>query len=121
MALATYEDVAVPLGHAITDEAQQAQVEWWLNGIERFIVNRLGPVAALNSADVIYVEAEAVAEKVRRNGRSESSITVAVDDANVTRRYENTPVNAGDITDEWWELLSGEVAGRGTVRMGWLL
>lgn len=120
MALATYEDVAVPLGRAITTPAEQEQVEWWLNGVERFIVNRLGPVAALNQDDVTYVEAEAVAEKVRRSGRAESSITVNVDDGGVTRRYEN-PVSDGEITDEWWELLSGEVAGRGTARMGWLL
>lgn len=104
MAVATYTDVAVTLGRAISDETEQAQIEWWLSGVELFIVNRLGAVADLNEDVVKYVEVEAVAAKIRRNGTAESSITVSVDDGTVTRRYENA-VSAGDITDEWWNLL----------------
>jgi hypothetical protein len=104
MAVATYEDVAVALGRPISTEAEQAQVEWWLSGVELFIVARLGPVAELDQDAVRYVEVEAVVAKINRAGREESSITVAVDDGNVTRRYENA-VTAGDITDEWWNLL----------------
>lgn len=120
MAVATYTDVEVALGRPLPGEPEQEQVEWWLAGVERFIANRLGPVEDLNEDDVVYVEVEAVAEKVRRAGTRESSITVAVDDGTVTRRYENESVTAGDITDEWWELLSGEVAGTVQVRTGWL-
>ncbi len=104
MAVATYEDVAVALGRPISTEAEQAQVEWWLDGVELFIVARLGPVAALDETVVRYVEVEAVVAKIQRSGRSESSITVAVDDGSVTRRYEGA-VTASDITDEWWNLL----------------
>lgn len=104
MAVATYEDVAVALGRPISTEAEQGQVEWWLNGVELFIAARLGPVADLDETTVKYVEVEAVADKVRRSGRDESSITVAVDDGSVTRRYENA-VTASDISDEWWQLL----------------
>lgn len=103
MAEATYEDVAVALGRPLSTEAEQAQVEWWLDGVELFIVARLGPVADLNEAVVKYVEVEAVVAKLNRAGRSESSITVAVDDGSVTRRYES--VTADDVTDAWWNLL----------------
>lgn len=106
MAIATPDDVAVPLGRPIDTDAEKAQVTWWLEGIERHIVARLGAISLLDASAVRYVEAEAVAAKVRRAGRSESSISVAVDDATVTRRYEGTaPVGAGDISDEWWDLL----------------
>lgn len=104
MALATWQDVAVALGRPISTPAEQGQVEWWLSGVELFIVARLGPIADLDQDIVRYVEVEAVAAKVRRSGTLESSVTVALDDGNITRRYENA-VTAGDITDEWWNLL----------------
>lgn len=107
MTVATVDDVAVPLGRPITSATERAQVQWWLTGAELVIKGRLGDVAALDQDAVLYVEAEAVAAKARRSGRAESSITVAVDDGSVTRRYENE-VTAGDITDEWWNLLDAK-------------
>lgn len=104
MAVASVDDVAVALGRSLTPE-EVAQASWWLTGIERFIVRRLGPVAALVADDVRYVEAEAVAEKIRRGPSRESSITVSVDDGSVTRRYDSS-ASASDITDEWWALLT---------------
>lgn len=111
MAVATYEDVEVALGRLISTEAEQAQVEWWLSGVELLIISKLGPVADLDQDVVKYVEVEAVAAKVRRGATGDaSSITVTVDDGGVTRRYEN-PVSADDITDEWWGLLDPDVGG----------
>jgi hypothetical protein len=104
MAVATYTDVAVALGRPISDTAEQAQVEWWLDGVELFITARLGDVTALDQTVLKYVEVEAVVAKIQRAGRGESSITVSVDDGSVTRRYENA-VTAGDISDQWWNLL----------------
>lgn len=103
MAIATDSDVVTALGRPLT-EAEEGQVNWWLAGVELFITARLGPVAGLDPAAVAFVEAEAVAEKVRRRGSAESSITVSVDDGSITRRYDNQ-VSASDITDEWWNLL----------------
>ncbi len=120
MAVATYEDVAVPLGRTIDAATEQGQVTWWLDGTERIIRSRLGDITLLDQGDLAYVEAEVVAEKVRRNGRAESSVSVAIDDGTVTRRYEN-PVSPGDITDDWWDLLAGTGARRSSSRMGWLL
>jgi hypothetical protein len=104
VAVATYDDVAVALGRAISTDAEQGQVEWWLNGVELFITARLGDVGDLDQTVVKYVEVEAVVAKINRAGRGESSITVSVDDGAVTRRYDNA-VTASDITDEWWQLL----------------
>lgn len=105
MAVATYEDVSIALGRPISETAEQEQVEWWLTGVEMIIRIRLGDPALLDQEALLYVETEAVVAKVQRHGAKESSITVAVDDGSVTRRFDN-PVSAEDITDAWWELLS---------------
>jgi hypothetical protein len=53
---------------------------------------------------------------VQRRGQSESSITVAVDDGSITRRYENS-IGAGDILDEWWQMLDPDSnAGSASIR-----
>jgi hypothetical protein len=110
VAVATWQEVAVALGRPTSDFTadEQAQISWWLNGVELFIVNRLGAVAELDQATVKYVEVEAVAAKVERaKHKGASSVTVNVDDGGVTRRFES-PVSADDITDEWWDLLGPE-------------
>src|SRR5689334_16841007 len=111
MAVATWQEVAVALGRPTSDFSadQQAQMTWWLAGIELLIKSRLGPIADLDEETVKQVEVEAVAEKVRRSGQSESSITVAVDDGTVTRRYENR-VTAADITTDMWGLFGSAYA-----------
>lgn len=112
MAVATWEDVAVALGRPASDFStdQQAQITWWLDGVEMFIVARLGDVGDLDDTIVKYVEVEAVVAKVDRSSRSETSITVTTDDGSVTRRFEGA-VTAGDITDEWWQLLDPDSNG----------
>lgn len=105
MAVATYSDVGVALRRTISDAAEQEQVEHWLTGAEMAIRSRLGDPALLDQDVLRYVEAEAVAEKVRRAGRDESSITVSVDDGTVTRRYA-TGMGVDDITGHLWSLLS---------------
>lgn len=113
MAIATSDDVAVPLGRPISstgDPSEEDQVNYWLAGIELLIGHRLGDITLLDQDLLKYVETEAVADKVRRNGRAESSITVAVDDGSVTRRYDT--VSATDITDEWWNLLNSDTGSR---------
>jgi hypothetical protein len=105
VAVATYTDVEVALGRPISTPTEQAQVEWWLNGTEFVIRGRLGDPALLDQDVLVYVETEAVAAKVRRGARDESSITVSVDDGSVTRRYDS-PVSAEDIGGELWGLLS---------------
>lgn len=109
MAAATVSDVAVALGRPISETAEVAQVGWWIDGVELLIRARLGDPADLDQDVLKYVEVEAVVAKIQRNGTRESSITVAVDDGSVTRRYE-TGVTAGDITDEWWNLLDPTIA-----------
>lgn len=105
MAAATYSDVGVALRRTISDAAEQAQIEHWLTGAEMAVRSRLGDPALLDQAVLKYVETEAVAEKVRRAGRDESSVTVSVDDGTVTRRYE-TAMSVDDIEGRLWSLLS---------------
>lgn len=123
MAVTTYEDVAVALGRPISTSAEQDQVSWWLNAVELIIGQRLGDVALLDQALLKLVEVEVVAEKVRHSGTEESSITVAVDDGSVTRRYEST-ISDDDIADRWWDLLMGRRRAKAvsmTVSGGYLL
>lgn len=110
MAVATYEDVAVALGRPTSSEDEQAQIEWWLSGIELIIGARLGDVTLLDQGLLKYVEVEAVVAKVRRSGTNESSITTTVDDATITKRYENS-VSAGDVWDDLWRLLDSDAGG----------
>jgi hypothetical protein len=98
MAVAAVSDVEAALGRSISSTDEQNQVNWWLDGLELAIVARLGPVETLNENVLRYVEGEAAAAKVRRNGSPETSVTVSVDDGAVTRRYDN-PASATDITD----------------------
>lgn len=104
MAVATYEDVGVALRRTISDPAEQAQIEWWLTGLEYVIRARLGDLSDLDQDVLQYVEVEAAVAKVNRAGRAESSVTVSVDDGSVTRRYDSP--TAEDITDSLWSLLS---------------
>jgi hypothetical protein len=108
VAVATWQDVAVALGRptaTFTDD-QQAQITYWLDGVELLIKSRLGPVADLDQDVLKFVETEAAAEKVRRGAQGgATSITVTADDGSVTRRYEGPQVTDGDITDAWWDLL----------------
>lgn len=109
MAVATYSDVGVALRRTISDLAEQAQIEHWLTGAEMAIRSRLGDVSLLDQDVLKYVEAEAVAEKARRSGREESSITVNVDDGSVTRRYDTLGVE--DISTDLWSMLSPARSG----------
>jgi hypothetical protein len=113
MAIASSDDVAVPLGRPISstgDPSEEDQVNYWLDNIELLIRARLGDLTLLDQDVLRYVEVEAVAEKVRRNGRTESSITVHVDDAQVTRTYAS--VSASDILEDWWKLLDPDIGSR---------
>lgn len=110
MALATWQQVATALGRPATDftTPQQEQITWWLGGVERLIRKRFGSLDGLEAEDVIYVEVEVVADKVRIHEleTKETSRTVSADDGSVTRRFEHTPVTDGDVTDDWWDLLT---------------
>jgi hypothetical protein len=60
MAVATWQQVAVALGRPADFGAdQQAQITWWLNGVELLIKKRFGDVADLDQDNLVYVEVEA--------------------------------------------------------------
>lgn len=106
MAVATWQDVATALGQPASSFAteQQEQFTYWLDGVELIIRARLGDVAALDQDALRFVETETVADKARRlSDGGASSVTVAIDDGSVTRRFER--VSDSDITDSWWNLL----------------
>jgi hypothetical protein len=112
MAVATWEDVAVALGRPTSDFTadQQAQLTYWLNGVELFIKNRLGVIADLDEDTVRYVETEVAADKARRlTEDGASSVTVAIPDGSITRRFEK--VVASDITDDYWAMFGSAYGG----------
>lgn len=99
MAVATYEDVAVALGRPISDTAEQAQVDYWLGAVELVIGARLGDVALLDQAALLYVEVEAVVARMQNPGGYQSE---TIDD--YTYRF-GTETRRVTILDEWWNLL----------------
>ena len=117
MAVATYQDVEVALGRPMASAAEQAQVEWWLAGVELIIGVRLGDVSLLDQDVLRYAEVETVVAKVQRAGSTLESRTVSTDDGSLTERYQS--VTTQDITDEWWNLLDPNVGtGVYSVRPG---
>jgi hypothetical protein len=66
MAVANWTQVAVALGRPASDfnNDQQAQITWWLNGVELLIKKRLPDLTALDQPSLVYVEVSAVAAKV---------------------------------------------------------
>lgn len=106
MAVATWQDVAVALGRPTSDFTadQQAQITYWLNGVELLIKARLGDVATLDQDVLTFVETESVAARSRSlSDGGASSVTVSVDDGSITRRFES--VSPDDITESRWDML----------------
>lgn len=104
----TYTDVETSLGRSLSG-AEQAQATQWIADAYMLIQNHFKTdYIVLDPSLVDYVVRESVAGRLR-NGAPDgmSSITVAVDDANVTRRYENGDGTVTDwLLDGWLDLLA---------------
>lgn len=97
------EDVATTLGRSSVTSLEFAQWAMWIDGARLLIRNRLGDLSALDQDVLDYVVVEAVALRAKRPDAA-SQMTVSVDDASVTKRYESGTGQI-QILDEWWELL----------------
>jgi hypothetical protein len=110
---ATVADVAVELGETITPGTPKAaQVQRWLNRVERQIRGTVTQLDSWCTDDVLYkaivndVEVAAV-ERKARNPDGMRSIMTQVDDANVQQTID-TSRSTGEITilpSEWSQLL----------------
>lgn len=101
----TASDIATSLGRPLTT-AEQAQATQWIADAYMLIEVKFGDTYAdLDPNLVDYVVRESVAGRFRSGANNgASSISVAVDDGTVTRRWENS---GGDRADSW--LLEGWV------------
>ena len=129
MTYGTTAQVAHELGRLPDSITPEESLQWnqWLERVERSIAARftraglvLADQVALNlpdAATVADVEVAAVARKVQ-NPNGDTSSTVTVDDASVTRRREGVGTAAGlDLTDaEWALLLPASSSGAFSVR-----
>lgn len=98
--VATVQDVAIAIGRPITEETEQARVEYWLEVAELLIKTRLGVVSALDQDAVKYVETEAVAARL---SNPEGYQSETIDD--YTYRY-GASTQQVTILPEWWQMLS---------------
>lgn len=125
MAYADVDDVAVRLGRAVSDAAEEEQIEAWLDEAEQIIAGRIRDLAAriadgrITVATVALVEARAVVRKVKnpdgkQNERIDDYSYGLVEDAAKGEIF---------ITDDEWALLLGTTAsgsGAFTIRpAGW--
>ena len=102
----TVEDVATTLKRPIMDPLEVAAVRMWLADAALQIRLRFpGRVDELDPEAVDYVIREAVAAKVKAPDVA-SRVSVAVDDASVTRDYTKS-TGLVTIWDDWWDLLAG--------------
>lgn len=122
--------IAVALGQAAPESGSVTDLQWqmWISDAEMLIESRrisLG-VDPLDSAKVDYVVREAVVSHVKKPDDA-TIVTVAVDDASATRRYES---GKGRVTilDAWWTLLgltdssgafSIDMLGAATMHLPW--
>lgn len=117
MTYATVEDIAAELGRLPTSVSDAERAQWtrWLDRVERSITARftraglvLSEQIALGNPDAAAVADVEVAAVVRKidNPTGDTSTTITVDDASVTRRKEGAGTFMGlDLTDAEWELL----------------
>ena len=93
------------IGRPISDQTEQARVNYWLDAAELQIKARLGVVAALDQSVVRYVETEAVAARM---SNPEGYSSESIDD--YVYRY-GTETRQVTIRPEWWALLSPAHSG----------
>lgn len=104
----TPNEIAVELGRTAPDASapEYAQWELWIADALFQIAKRPGLVFAdLDPQAVDYVVRKAVVRHVRRPDEA-STVTTAVDDANVSRTYRSASSGDVDIKDEWWAMLA---------------
>lgn len=107
----TIDDVAVALGRPSVDLGSPEGLQWalWIKDARLLIGARLGDLAGLDQDILDYVVLQAVISQVRKPDDA-TSISVQVDDAQVSRRYASSTGRV-TILDDWWSLLD---PGRGT-------
>ena len=96
---ASADDIGEHLGRPLT-ETERAQVERWLGWLEADIARRL-PGAMIDAPTANRVLVESVAAYMA-NPSGAASVSVAVDDGSMTRRYERGCVGRVAILPELW-------------------
>jgi len=103
-------DIAVELGIAAPSQSDSDRWQTWINQATYLIGKRL-TVADLDPADVDYVVLQAVAAHVR-NPDDATQVSVAIDDANMSRTYRSSAGRVV-ITDDLWALLDPDLQDSG--------
>jgi len=123
MAYASIDDVTVRLGRAVSETAEQDQIDTWIEDAERLILRRFPDLSTriatgtVAEAEVVMVEAQAVVRKVKNpDGKQNERI----------EDYSYGLVEAAArgevfITDDEWALLMPTRDPRGafSVRPKW--
>ncbi len=109
----TWHDVQITLGRTLTTPQQQ-QAEAWIVQARIIIATaaalRATTIDALDQGTLDMVVTEAVASRLKRPDDA-TQVSVSVDDAQVSRRYESSTGQI-EITGAWWDLLFPSTSGR---------
>lgn len=122
--------LAVALGRAAPEPGSVTDQQWklWISNAEMLIEQRRLKLGAEMPDEAVldYVVREAVADHIKRPDDA-TEVTVSVDDASSSRRYQS---GKGRVTilDEWWALLglvepsgafSLDMVGGSSVHLPW--
>jgi len=102
----TLENIAVDLGRTAPDPTSATGKQWlmWISDAHLLIANRqaLYPDVDVTPENIDYVVRQAVVAHIRKPDDA-TTVTIAVDDASSSRRYESGKGRV-DLTD-WWGYL----------------
>ena len=100
--------------------AKAAQVTIWIAQAEQLITRwAVRNNVTVDPSDVAYVVTEVVSRRASVRSDPATQVDVAIDDARISRRYEDRPKSIDDLLTDWWEFLSQAATPRGafTIRL----
>lgn len=108
--------LAVALGQAapVPGSIQEQQWDLWIDDAEMLIdlrIDQLGFTGVVDEAKRDYVVRQAVVAHIKKPDDA-TDVTIAVDDASSTRRYQSGKGRVS-ILDEWWAILGLSEVNKG--------
>ena len=106
-----YQARSWELARAAMQRNQEQQWDLWIDDAEMLIdlrIDQLGFTGVVDEAKRDYVVRQAVVAHIKKPDDA-TDVTIAVDDASSTRRYQSGKGRVS-ILDEWWDMLTPDAS-----------